>query len=73
MFFDDHNPPHFHAAYGNFAAAFAIDSLKIIEGSLPPRIHGLVIEWALLNQEDLKKNWDCLRKNQKFKKIKPLV
>ena len=46
MFFDEHNLPHFHAIYGNHSAAISIDSLKILEGNLPPRILGLVAEWA---------------------------
>ncbi|MDE3046030.1 MAG: DUF4160 domain-containing protein [Verrucomicrobiota bacterium] len=73
MFFDDHNPPHFHAAYGDFAAAIDIASLKILEGELPPRIKGLVVEWASLHQKDLLTNWDSLRKTQRYKKIDPLV
>ncbi len=46
MFFDDHSPPHFHAYYGDSEASFSIDSLTILKGNLPPRIKGLVIEWA---------------------------
>jgi hypothetical protein len=37
MFFDERNPPHFHAIYGNHSAAISTDSLKILEGSLPPQ------------------------------------
>ena len=73
MFFDDHSPPHFHATYGDDEASFSIDSLEVLEGRLPPRVKGLVIEWASLNQEKLKENWSSLRKDEKFKKIKPLV
>ena len=46
MYFNDHMPPHFHAEYNNEEAAFAIESLSKIAGSLPPRITGYVIEWA---------------------------
>ena len=73
MFFDDHNPPHFHAVYGNHAAAIAIDSLELLEGELPPRIKGLVIEWASLHQKALHENWAKAKKAQPLKKIKPLV
>jgi len=73
MFFEDHNPPHFHVVYGDREAVFSIDSLKILEGDLPPRVKGLVIEWASLNQTDLRKNWELVTKHQKFKKMKPLV
>jgi hypothetical protein len=73
MFFDEHNPPHFHAIYGNYSAAISIDSLKILEGSLPPRILGLVIEWALQHKRELENNWKRREKGQDLKKIKPLV
>ncbi len=73
MFFDDHNPPHFHAVYNDMEATFSIDTLEMIEGDLPPRIQGLIIEWASLNHEKLKENWILITKKQTFKKIKPLV
>lgn len=53
MFFDEHNPPHFHARYGSFKASIEIDSLRISEGSLPPRVLGLVVEWASQHKEEL--------------------
>jgi len=45
MFFEDHNPPHFHAEYGSFEALVEVDTLAIIGGKLPPRALGLVMEW----------------------------
>ncbi len=73
MFPLDHNPPHFHAVYNNFEAQFSIDPLEMIEGKLPPRIHGIVIEWASLHQKEIMENWNKLRHEQPIKKIKPLV
>ena len=35
MYFDDHNPPHFHAKYGEFEALISIDNFSILEGDLP--------------------------------------
>lgn len=72
MYFYDHNPPHFHAIYGDSEAVFKIDTLEILQGSLPPRVIGLVIEWAELNKNALMQNWQLVKKD-KFKKIKPLV
>lgn len=45
----------------------------MLEGRLPPRIHGLVIEWASMHNEELLDNWNRLQKEQKPKKIEPLV
>jgi len=35
MYFDDHEPPHFHVAYQGFEAMIAIESGERIAGSLP--------------------------------------
>ena len=36
MFWDEHNPPHFHARYGQFKATIDIDSLEVLRESFPP-------------------------------------
>ena len=32
FFFRDHDPPHFHAEYGEFRARISIATLRIIQG-----------------------------------------
>jgi hypothetical protein len=56
MFFDDHNPPHFHAEYGERRATIDIRNLSVFSGQLPPRALGLVIKWANLHQQELLDN-----------------
>ncbi len=73
MFFDDHNPPHFHARYGKDHAAIEIDSLRVLEGYFPPRALGLVVEWASQHQRELLENWKRARNNHPIKKIAPLA
>lgn len=73
MYFDEHNPPHFHARYNGYKGIFSLTSLKYSEGNLPPRIIGLVTEWAELHKEELLDNWIILKETGKYKKIKPLV
>jgi hypothetical protein len=72
MFYEDHNPPHFHARYGDFQAFIKIQDFTVLEGSLPPRALGLVIEWAAMHQKELQKNWQAARNNKTLKKIEPL-
>ena len=72
MFFDDHNPPHFHARYGGDKVAIEIESLRILEGQLPARALGLVIEWASQHQSELLENWGLAKNNEAPKKISPL-
>jgi hypothetical protein len=72
MFFDEHNPPHFHARYGSDRAAIEIRSLRVLEGKLSPRVLGLVVEWASQHQDELLANWEAARLNQPPRKIPPL-
>jgi len=72
MYYDDHQPPHFHAEYGSEGAIVDINSLAIIAGHLPPRALGLVAEWASLHQEELRAFWQQARSLQPLGKIDPL-
>ncbi|MEK6245228.1 MAG: DUF4160 domain-containing protein [Pseudomonadota bacterium] len=73
MYFNDHNPPHFHVPYENFRALVGIDPLELREGELPPRVLGLVIEWAEMQQAELRGNWTTLAEKGIFNKIAPLA
>ena len=73
MFFDDHNPPHFHARYGDYRVAVEINSLRVLEGRIPPRALGLVMEWASQHQSELLRNWELAKNNQPPEKIAPLA
>jgi Domain of unknown function (DUF4160) len=72
MFYDDHNPPHFHAVYGESAALIDIENLSVFAGRLPPRALGLVIEWATLHQQELLADWDGAKRQQALQRIAPL-
>jgi len=73
MYFKDHDPPHFHVRYGEHRASVVIASLELRRGSLPPRVLGLVIEWAELHRPELMENWTTLAAGGNFKRIAPLV
>jgi hypothetical protein len=73
MYFDDHNPPHFHVRYNDYRAIISIDELKVLEGHLPARILGLVIEWGVLHRDDLMRNWNMVKDTGEYFKIDPLV
>lgn len=72
MYFNDHAPPHFHALYGDHEAVIVIESVEILEGSLPRRALGLVREWAELHREELRADWELCRAKQQPLKIAPL-
>jgi hypothetical protein len=72
MYFDDHNPPHFHAIYGELEAIININTLGIIWGELTPRALGLVMEWASLHHDELLRIWEQAKKLKPLDKIDPL-
>lgn len=72
MYYNDHAPPHFHARYGEHEALLKIDPLGILKGYLPPKALSLVMEWAMLHQQELMKDWKLAEKMQKLEKIAPL-
>ncbi|HBT77097.1 MAG TPA: hypothetical protein DEB39_09260 [Planctomycetaceae bacterium] len=67
MFFlqREHQPPHFHAIYGEYNGLVDLASLEVIEGDLPNRAERLVKEWAEIHRSELQKMWDT----QEFKQI----
>ena len=72
MFFNEHNPPHFHARYGELQAEIDIQTLRVIEGDLPRRAKAMVLEWAEEHREELMENWKLAREMHELKNIKPL-
>lgn len=69
MYFDEHNPPHFHVRYNDYRAVVGIHDLNLLDGYLPARVRGLVEEWTELHQEELLTMWS----SKEFHKIAPLV
>ncbi len=72
MFYGDHNPPHFHARYGGHSASIKIDDFAVLEGGLPPRALGLVIEWAEIHKDELLRDWRLAVANKPLVPIEPL-
>ncbi len=72
MFWNEHNPPHFHVKYAEFKALINIKDFSLMEGSLPPKALALVVEWASIHQKELLENWEKGKKDQSFNKIEPL-
>ncbi len=71
MYFDDHNPPHFHAIYGGAEVEVAIDPLTVLRGKLSRRALSMVLEWAALHRRELLDNWDRLHNDDTPQRINP--
>lgn len=68
MYFNEHNPPHFHVIYNEYEAQFDIEEGAFSNGFLPSKQSRLVLAWYEIHKEELLKIWN----SKSFKKIKPL-
>lgn len=64
----EHNPPHFHAIYGEYIGTIDIQTGKMLEGDLPKRALKMVQEWTEQHKEALLKMWNT----QNFAELPPL-
>ena len=72
VFHNDHQPPHFHAELGDAQMMVAIDSLAVIAGRLPPRATGMVVEWAMEHQAELRRVWEQAHIGEPLDRVEPL-
>ena len=72
MYFEDHNPPHFHVEYQGFKAEYDISTLDILAGSIPKRAHAMVLEWASMHKKELLNNWEKAKIPSEINNIEPL-
>ena len=73
MYYDDHNPPHFHAIYNEHKALIGINDFSLLYGDLPSKALSLVIEWAHLHKKELLKEWDLTKNKEPLFYIEPLT
>ena len=64
----EHNPPHIHAFYGEYAGLFHISDGELHEGELPSKAQALVKEFIDDNRTELLDMWET----QNFRKLPPL-
>ena len=73
MYYEDHNPPHFHVEYGEHKALIDIKNSVVIKGSLPNKQLKLVLAWCEIHKEELMQNWELSKQNDELNKIQPLM
>lgn len=72
MYYKEHGVPHFHAKYSGQTGVFSIPDLRLIEGHLPRRVIGLVLEWAFEHREELMEDWELAKAKKPLQAIPPL-
>lgn len=68
---NEHNPPHFHAYYGDYEAIFSLDG-EITGGEMPRKQTRLIQAWTELHKEELAANWKLAINEEPIFKIEPL-
>jgi Domain of unknown function (DUF4160) len=67
MYYDDHQPPHFHARAAGDEMQVAIDPVAVLDGDVPSR--GAVLEWAEKHKEELQADWELAVAHQPLNQI----
>ncbi len=71
ILYRDHEPPHFHATYGEYEVTVGIRD-GVVTGRFPRRALQHVLEWAGLHRDELLANWDRARAREPLVPIAPL-
>lgn len=72
MFYNDHNPPHFHAEYQGQRGVFDFDG-NLMRGSIKSKTaQKLIKEWGNLHRQELIENWEKAMNSKQINKIAPL-
>ncbi len=69
---EPHHDPHFHAYFQGATAVYAISSVSLLAGGLPPKQSRLVEAWAEIHKEELLANWHALTAGRRADSIDPL-
>ena len=72
MFYNDHNPPHFHAEYQGTEGLFDFNG-RMLQGTVRSSIaKGLIKKWAKLHKDELMQNWLSIQQKGIINRIEPL-
>ena len=66
-----HNPPHFHANYGEFDISVAIPSFRVTGDDFPAPKKRALLNWAGEHLKELLECWEDASNGRKPKKIAP--
>ncbi|MBK7359785.1 MAG: DUF4160 domain-containing protein [Saprospiraceae bacterium] len=71
MYYNEHNPPHFHVEYQDFTAVISIED-GMVKGEMPRKQLNLIFEWLDLHKSELIYNWELSQLRKSLNKIEPL-
>jgi len=72
MFYNEHNPPHFHAEYQGQRGIFDFNG-NLIDGKIRSKTARKIIKkWALIHKKELESNWNNINNGEELIRIAPL-
>ena len=72
MFYNDHEPPHFHAEHQGQQGKFDFSG-QVVAGAIESRTaRRLIREWASLHRGELEENWRLAKASQPLRQVAPL-
>lgn len=72
MYYEDHEPAHFHAEYQGQQAKFTFRG-ELLAGAIRSRAAVLLIrEWSEIHSRELQANWDRARRGEPLDSVEPL-
>jgi len=72
MFYQDHEPPHFHAEYQGDHAKFGFDGVLLAGRFRSGAARRRVERWATLHRRELNANWARMKASEPLERIEPL-
>lgn len=69
MYFNDHEPPHFHVRYQGHKARVLIANGEVVDGRVPLTVARVLKEWTALRRDALTRNWDAARGEGQLEQI----
>ena len=70
MDFMGHNPPHFHASYGEYEISMAIRDSRVLAGGFPKPKERVLFKWVEEHRQDLMDRWNDAHNGRNISPIK---
>lgn len=71
MYYNDHEPPHFHVRYQDYEITINIDTGEV-KGKMSRTALKLVYKWMDLHKKELLDNWELCKQRKPLIWINPL-
>lgn len=72
MFYNDHEPPHFHGEYQGQRGKFDLEGDMVVGNVQSRTALRLITEWAALHRREIEANWERMKAGRALNRIPPL-